>query len=101
MKLSPGEEAVLRAVVRGGALKIHRNMDGEKLPHLHPLDAPAYAVDSALIDSLKRRKLIRSNMKFPVAPYLLTDRGRVAASGLGEGDMHAGAAGSQGLSPLK
>lgn len=86
MKLSPGEEAVLRAMAQGGTLKTHRTMDGEKLPRLHPLDAPAHDVDPAVVDSLKRRKLIRSNMKFPAATYLLTDRGRAAASGLGDPD---------------
>ena len=86
MKLSPGEETVLRAVAQGGTLKTHRSMDGEKLSKLHPLSAPAFAVDPAVVDALKRRKLIRSNMKFPAATYLLTDRGRAVASGLGDGD---------------
>lgn len=86
MKLSPGEAAVLRAMAHGGTLKTHRSMDGEKLPKLHPLDAPAYDVDPRIVDSLKRRKLIRSNMKFPAATYLLTDRGRAVASGLGDSE---------------
>ena len=86
MKLSPGEEAVLRAVAQGGTLKTHRSMDGEKLSRLHPLDAPAFDVDPAVVESLKRRKLIRSNMKFPAATYLLTDRGRIVASDLTDSD---------------
>ena len=86
MKLSPAEEAVLRAVAQGGTLKTHRSMDGEKLSKLHPLAAPAYDVAPAVVDSLKRRKLIRSNMKFPAATYLLTDRGRAVVSGLGDPD---------------
>jgi uncharacterized protein YjhX (UPF0386 family) len=86
MKLSPAEEAVLRAMAQGGTLKTHRSMDGEKLSKLHPLDASAFDVDPAVVESLKRRKLIRSNMKFPAATYLLTDRGRFIASGLADSD---------------
>ena len=86
MKLSSSEEAVLRAVAQGGTLKTHRSMDGEKLSKLHPLTAPAYDVDPTVVDALKRRKLIRSNMKFPAATYLLTDRGRIVASGLADVD---------------
>ncbi len=93
MKLSPGEEAVLRAVAQGGTLKTHRSMDGEKLSKLHPLAAPAFDVDPAVVDALKRRKLIRSNMKFPAATYLLTDRGRAVASDLT--DLDAGPLGPQ------
>ena len=86
MKLSPAEEAVLRAIAQGGTLKTHRSMDGEKISQLHPLDAPAYDVDPEVVSSLKRRKLIRSNMKFPAATYLLTDRGRAVATKLADLD---------------
>ena len=86
MKLSPGEAAVLRAMAHGGTLKTHRSMDGEKISRLHPLDTPAFDVDPSVVNALKRHKLIRSNMKFPAATYLLTDRGRTVASGLGDED---------------
>ena len=64
----------------GATLKAHRTVDGEKVHLLHPLTGPAEPVDRAAVEDLRQRGLIASNMKFPVATYLLTEEG-VALAG--------------------
>ena len=64
----------------GATLKAHRTLDGEKTHILHPLHGPAEAVERAAVETLKRRGLIASNLKFPAATYVLTERGIAAAT---------------------
>jgi hypothetical protein len=85
VKLTTEQARILRAMLDGATLKAHRTLDGEKLHMLHPLDGPDEIVDRAAVESLKRRKLIASNMKFPAAVYLLTERGLAVARFLDEG----------------
>lgn len=72
------EDALLRKMAEGATLKVHRELDGSKVHRLHPLSGPVQTVDDDAVWGLKRRGLIESNMKFPVATYLLTEKGRRA-----------------------
>lgn len=83
-KLSAEAEQVLGLLATGGVLKAHRSLDGEKSYRMHPLSGEAIRVSAAAMDALKRRRLIDSNMKFPAAAYVLTERGRQAAASLVE-----------------
>jgi hypothetical protein len=81
MRLSDGQRTLLVALQVGDRLKVHRTVDGEKHYRLHRLDeSGAVAVDAAVVDSLERAGLIESNMKFPAATFLLTDKGIAAAA---------------------
>jgi hypothetical protein len=80
MKLPPEPARILRAMAAGATLKAHRTVDGDKTHQLHPLNGPAQTVPRADVDFLKDHGLIRSNMKFPAATYLLTERGVRAAA---------------------
>jgi hypothetical protein len=84
MKLFPAERQILQALIEGCTLKAHRYLDGQKLYRLHPLNGPPETVGKAVVDSLKRRRLIDSNKKFPAATYLLTEQGRRMAVTLSE-----------------
>lgn len=75
----PAGRHILRAMLNGATLKAHRTLDGEKTYTLHPLDGPDQIVDRAAVEILKQRGLIASNMKFPAATYVLTERGIAAA----------------------
>jgi hypothetical protein len=73
---------VLQALVKGATLKSHRHLDGTKVYKLHPLDGPGETISRKTIESLRARKLIHSNQKFPAATYLLTEKGKVVAQAL-------------------
>lgn len=75
MRLSPAQRHLLRAMHDGATLKAHRDLDGEKVHRLHPLSGEPEPVDAALVESLRELGLIQSNMKFPVATYILTEQG--------------------------
>lgn len=76
----PEQERILRSLAAGSTLKMHRTVDGEKVYKLHPLDgAPPEALSDALVEGLRQQKLIQSNLKFPAAVYLLTDKGLALA----------------------
>jgi hypothetical protein len=75
MNLSPAQRRILRAMRDGATLKAHRTLDGEKVHRLHPLAGEQEPVDAALVESLHDLGLIRSNLKFPAATYILTERG--------------------------
>ena len=62
MRLSEGQQRILAAMRDGATLKAHRTLDGAKTDVLHPLEGPPEIVDSAAVESLKRRGLIASNM---------------------------------------
>lgn len=83
MRVSDRQRAILIALQAGDRLKVHRTMDGEKLYLLHRRDeSDAIVVDVAIVARLERNGLIESNMKFPVATFLLTDQGVAAAAKL-------------------
>lgn len=62
-------------MLAGATLKVHRDLDGAKTHTLQPLAGPAEPVDRAAVEHLARHGLIASNMKFPAATYVLTERG--------------------------
>lgn len=74
------DQHILRAMLAGATLKAHRDLDGAKTHRLHPLVGPPELVDRATVESLRQHGLIASNMKFPAATYVLTERGVTAAS---------------------
>lgn len=76
--LAPATVDVLSAIGHGATLKAHRTIDGNKVHKLHPLQGDAVLVPSAVVRTLEQRGWVRSNMKFPAATYLLTDKGRQA-----------------------
>jgi len=86
MKFSNTEAYVLQALIDGATLKAHRYLDGAKLYKLHSLAGPAEPVERETVDFLKKHRLIKSNMKFPAATYLLTDKGAKAAGSVAQTD---------------
>ncbi|MEZ4860420.1 MAG: hypothetical protein R3C14_03905 [Caldilineaceae bacterium] len=68
------ERGVLAALIQGATLKSHRTLDGNKVHRLHPLAGPPVVVVARTVRRLERTGMIRSNMKFPAATYLLTDQ---------------------------
>jgi len=78
MRLSAEARHVLQALAGGSFLKSHRYLDGTKVYRLHSLSGQSEDVQRATVDALVRHGLVTSNQKFPVATYMLTDRGRAA-----------------------
>lgn len=76
--LTPAQRALLRAMLDGAALKVHRDLDGHKMHLLHPLTGEPSPVSAELVESLRVHGLIQSNLKFPAATYVLTDRALAA-----------------------
>jgi hypothetical protein len=90
MELTEAQERVLRALADGIVLKGHRSIEGEKVYKLHAMDGSEIAIiDAEVIEFLKENKLVHSNMKFPAASFLLTDKGREIASKLIGRDVSA------------
>lgn len=58
----------------GATLKAHRDLDGNKQHLLHPLLGEAQPIPASLVESLRDLDLIQSNLKFPAATYILTDK---------------------------
>lgn len=85
-RISPEQQSVLRALAEGATLKAHRTMDGAKEHRVHTLHGKTFVVSESTINALKRRRLIDSNMKFPAATYLLTDKGKRAIRQLAHTD---------------
>jgi hypothetical protein len=76
LRLPRESQAILRAMrCEGATLKVQRTLDGEKTFVLRALDGSALLVSRGAVTMLLERQLIASNMKFPVATYLLTERG--------------------------
>ncbi|MBE2237902.1 MAG: hypothetical protein IAE81_08950 [Caldilineaceae bacterium] len=88
MRLTEEQRTILRALQRGDQLKVHRTKDGVKQYLLHPLDASAIEVAGLVVARLARAGLIESNMKFPAATFLLTDKGMALAARI-TGSMQA------------
>jgi len=64
---------------RGATLKAHRTLDGAKIHKLHFRTGVAEQVSITAVRRLERRGWLRSNLKFPVATYLLTEEGKQVA----------------------
>jgi hypothetical protein len=78
MRLNTEQRRILAALQRGCYLKIHRTLDGAKVYRLHCLIGGEDAVEelpAAAVDALERHGYLQSNMKFPAATLLLTERG--------------------------
>lgn len=75
MGLSQEAIQILHAVRQGASVKAHREIDGTKIHKVHPLQADAFVVSEAAVRLLEKQGWLRSNMKFPVATYLLTEKG--------------------------
>lgn len=76
MRLSAEQRDLLIAMQRGERLKVHRTVDGVKQYLLHRLDGTdAVEIKADTVDRLVRAGWIESNMKFPAATFLLTDKG--------------------------
>ncbi len=81
LPLSNEQKRVLRAIVGGAYLKAHRHLDGYKVHKLHfgqsdsAQNVDEHVVADGVVDGLRRRGLIDSNLKFPAATYMLTDHG--------------------------
>jgi hypothetical protein len=67
---------LLVALAAGSTLKAHRTVEGAKIYRLHSLHGAATEeIAPADVEALQRRGLVESNMKFPAAVFLLTERG--------------------------
>ncbi|MBW7883568.1 MAG: hypothetical protein H3C34_13200 [Caldilineaceae bacterium] len=76
MRLRDAHKALLIALQAGSRLQVHRDLDGAKIYQLHALgDATSQELPAAMVMYLERHGLIESNLKFPAATFLLTDKG--------------------------
>ena len=78
-KLAGEQAALLVSLQQGAVLKVHRTLDGDKVYRLQQNDAPAQEIEATLVAALTDRSLVQSNMKFPAATFLLTDKGVAVA----------------------
>ena len=78
-ELDPAQAALLTKLQQGVVLKVHRTVDGDKVYRLHQVGAPDQEIDGALVAALTDLDLLQSNMKFPAATFLLTDKGVAVA----------------------
>lgn len=91
-RLQRAHKQLLHAMVAGAALKVHRDLNGGKVYRLHPLGAGvAQTIAEADVIQLEKLGLIESNMKFPAATFLLTEKGLAAA------DTRAAPVGPRGI----
>ncbi len=83
MRLSTPQRTLLIALQAGDRLKVQRTLDGAKVYRLHARDDVAVVeIAATVVDSLLRTGLIESNMKFPAATFLLTDKGLAVATAI-------------------
>ncbi len=78
MRLSTEQRRILAALQGGCYLKIHRTVDGDKVYRLYcssSSDDRGEELPAAAVDALERHGYLQSNMKFPAATLLLTERG--------------------------
>lgn len=88
MRLTTDAHAVIKRLASGWTLKAHRHLDGRKEYRLHPLgNGDAQVVAGQTVKELQQHRLISSNMKFPAATYLLTERGQAFAGNTEEGPL--------------
>lgn len=77
MRLSSAHQRVLLAMAGPCFLKSHRDIEGNKVYKLHPLEGDEEIISPKIVDDLTTQGLIDSNKKFPAATYWLTDKGKV------------------------
>lgn len=78
-RLTDLQKAVLAALWEGWTLKSHRTLDGQKVYRLHGLSGEVKEVADGAVDTLVAAQLVQSNLKFPAATYLLTQKGQATA----------------------
>ena len=78
-ELEPAQAALLTKLQQGGVLKVHRTADGDKVYRLHEAGALDREIEETLVAALTDRSLVQSNLKFPAATFLLTDKGVAVA----------------------
>ena len=78
-KLTGEQAALLVSLQQGAVLKVHRTLDGDKVYRLQQNDTPAQEIEAALVAAATDLGLLQSNMKFPAATFLLTDKGVAVA----------------------
>ncbi len=96
MRLTDEEQQILAALQTGQHLKVHRTPDGNKRYCLHRVDGSVVCdVSPDAAGKLERSGLIESNMKFPAATFLLTEKGNsMAARITGSRQLPTGARGT-------
>ena len=78
MRLNTEQRRILAALQGGCYLKIHRTVDGAKVYRLYcssRSDVEGEELPPAAVDALERHGYLQSNLKFPAATLLLTERG--------------------------
>lgn len=60
-------------------LKSHRDLEGVKICRLY-LESGELIVSAESVQTLRRKRLIETNHKFPAAAYLLTEQGAQLAA---------------------
>lgn len=95
-RLDAGERRILLALRQGALLKVHRTLDGGKSYRLHSggaaseEGATSAEIAPAVAEALERGGYVQSNMKFPAATLLLTERGAAAAEAVAAAEANAG-----------
>lgn len=70
---------VLYAMMQGDSLRSQRDLEGNKRYELRSLTGEKEAIPLKIVESLRNKRLIETNHKFPSATFLLTGHGvRVA-----------------------
>jgi hypothetical protein len=82
MRLAEPQKRVLLAMAGACFLKSHRDIDGNKVYKLHPLEGPEQSVPAGVVEALVNQGLIDSNKKFPAATYWLTEKGKACVAAL-------------------
>ena len=70
---------VLTALIQGWSLRSHRDLEGSKRYELRSLANETKIVLHKTVTTLRRKRLIETNHKFPSATYLLTGHGNQLA----------------------
>lgn len=85
MRLSGAHKRVLLAIAGPYFLKSHRDIEGNKVYKLHPLEGNDEVVPAGIVTDLTEQGLIDSNKKFPAATYWLTEKGKALVEQLNRG----------------
>ncbi len=82
--LTVEQQSVLVAVFTGAALRSHRDLEGNKRYALHRDEQEVGEIGRKTILSLRDKRLLETNHKFPSATFLLTTRGNKIAAQLSD-----------------
>ena len=74
--------SVLVALLDGCSLRSHRDLEGNKHYELHALSGEKRRIELDVVNSMRNKRLIETNHKFPSATYLLTGHGERVAQKL-------------------